>query len=110
MNIVFVAYHTCARAQKMAKALISAGHQVIVLQHLAASGEILYDQQLSSFYNDREHLAKKVDTFNDWADVYHVHNEPDWMVYVTRKAAESSYPCRLRLSRSDESADWQGHR
>jgi hypothetical protein len=83
MNIVFVTYHTCARASKMAQALVAAGHQVIVLQHLAASEEILYDQQLSAFYRGQDDLAKKIKSFNEWADVFHVHNEPDWPVWVT---------------------------
>ena len=85
MNIVFVTYHTCARANKMAQALAAYGHQVIILQHLAASEEILYDQQLSAFYRDRHDLADKISDFCEWADIFHVHNEPDWPVWVTKE-------------------------
>ena len=107
MNIVFVTHHTCARAQKMARALINAGHQVIILQHLAASLEILYDQQLSSFYNDRDDLADKVNVFNDWADIFHCHNEPDWLVWITAEAAERPvvYDCHDLNSQRKGQAD-----
>jgi len=108
MNIVFVTYHTCARAQKMAKALISEGHQVIILQHLAASQQILYEQQLSSFYGGPHDLSARVNIFNDWADIFHVHNEPDWLVWITAEAAESPvvYDCHdlnsQRLGQADQ--------
>jgi len=92
MNIVFVTYHTCARADKMARALIAAGHQVIVLQHLAASENILYGQQLSSFYYDQVDLAAKVKMLNIWANVFHVHNEPNWPVSITCEAADARIP------------------
>jgi glycosyltransferase involved in cell wall biosynthesis len=80
MNILFVTYNTCARAAKEAKALESAGHQVIVLQHVAVSEEILYATELSSFYNADQDLLERIAYFGDWAEVIHVHNEPNWMV------------------------------
>lgn len=92
MNVVFVTYHTCARANKMAKALFMAGHQVVVLQHMAASEHILYEQALSSFYKGKEDLQVKIETFNGWADIYHVHNEPDWTVSTVALAANPLIP------------------
>ena len=80
MNILFVTYNTCARAAKEARALESAGHQVIILQHVAVSEEILYATELSSFYGADQDLLERISYFGDWAEVIHVHNEPSWMV------------------------------
>jgi glycosyltransferase involved in cell wall biosynthesis len=87
MNIVFVTYHTCARAHKMSRALNLAGHEVIVLQHLAVSVDMLYEQEMVSFYRNDYDLAEKVKAFDPWADVFHCHNEPNWPVVVTAKNA-----------------------
>jgi hypothetical protein len=92
MNILFVTYHTCARAAKEAFALINAGHQVIILQHVATSEDILYTSEICAFYRaDPQSLASKVRHFSEWADVIHVHNEPSWIVSCA--AAERDISC-----------------
>jgi glycosyltransferase involved in cell wall biosynthesis len=92
MNILFVAYHTCARAAKEARALGKAGHQVIILQHVAASEEILYSTELSSFYHGEQALRERIAYFSDWAEVIHVHNEPNWIVIAAAAERDRSCP------------------
>lgn len=92
MNILFVTYHTCARADKEARALEAAGHQVIILQHVAASEEILYATELSSFYRNEIDLAKRIIYFAEWAEVIHVHNEPNWIVRAAAMARDRACP------------------
>ena len=100
MNVVFVAWHTCARANKMAQALVAAGHirppqQVIVLQHLAANEQMLYEQPICSFYRDENDLGTRVLMLDEWADLYHIHNEPDWLVSTVRRYTDKPivYDC-----------------
>ena len=92
MNIIFVTYNTCARAAKEAKALESAGHQVIVLQHVSVSEEILYATELASFYNADQDLLERIAYFGDWAEVIHVHNEPNWMVKAAATVRNMACP------------------
>ena len=92
MNILFVTYHTCARAAKEARALERAGHQVIILQNVAASEEILYATELSSFYRTEADLQARISYFAEWAEVIHVHNEPNWIVSAAAAARDRSCP------------------
>lgn len=92
MNILFVTYHTCARAAKEARALEKAGHQVVILQHVAASEEILYATELASFYHGEQALRDRIDYFSDWAEVIHVHNEPNWIVTLAASQRDLSCP------------------
>ena len=92
MNILFVTYHTCARASKEARALEAAGHQVIVLQFVASSEEILYATNLSSFYRTENDLIHGIDRFSDWCDVIHCHNEPNWIVIASAAARDRFCP------------------
>lgn len=92
MNILFVTYHTCARAAKEARALERAGNQVIVLQHVAVSEEILYATELASFYRTEAELQARISYFGDWAEVIHVHNEPNWIVSAAAVARNLACP------------------
>jgi len=92
MNILFVTYHTCARVAKEAKALEAAGHQVIILQHVAASEEILYATELASFYRTEQGLLDRISYFGEWSEVIHVHNEPNWIVPVAAAARDVTCP------------------
>lgn len=91
-NILFITYNTCARAAKEARALESSGHHVIILQHVAVSEEILYATELSSFYNDDHDLIDRISHFADWAEVIHVHNEPNWMVNAAATVRDIACP------------------
>jgi len=92
MNILFVTYHTCARVAKEAKALEAAGHQVIILQHVAASEEILYATELASFYRTEQGLLDRISYFGEWSEVIHVHNEPNWIVPVAAASRDVTCP------------------
>lgn len=85
-------FHTCARAAKEARALERSGHQVLILQHVAASEEILYATELSSFYRTEAELWKRIGYFADWAEVIHVHNEPNWIVSAAAAARDAFCP------------------
>jgi glycosyltransferase involved in cell wall biosynthesis len=45
---------------------------------------MLYEQPLCTFYKDATDLGRRILMLDDWADVYHIHNEPDWMVPIVR--------------------------
>jgi hypothetical protein len=79
-----VSHHGCIRVIKQSLALLSNGHQVEIAAQQAPFGYNRLDALL--IWNDGEQLQRVVRS--SCADVFHVHNEPDWMVAAVKDAAE----------------------
>ncbi len=83
MNIVMVAYHSCVRGQKMAMALKDKGHNV----HLIASNAPYHAKYYKTFtlVHDLDQTIEAIKISSQFADVFHVHTEPNWYVTVIKE-------------------------
>jgi len=77
-----VSYSGCIRVFKEAYALKKRGYTVDLLATKKAFGFNHYDT--FGMYFDKEQLIRAVQASP--ADIFHVHNEPDWIVSATREA------------------------
>ena len=83
MRICMVSWHGCIRVYKEARALLDAGHEVDVVCQQAPFG---YNKFTSvQIWFDREQLIREV--ASSPAQIFHVHNEPDWLVEATKLGA-----------------------
>lgn len=84
--VCMVALHGCIRVFKMGFALKQKGYTV----HLVAQGEPFGHNVFDSFskYVDADQGRKTVAFYDPHVDVFHVHNEPDWLVSMTRSATK----------------------
>lgn len=83
MRIGMVSYHHCIRVFKESLALLKAGHQV---EAFAIGNTFGWDKYDAFYiYATPEQLVKSIQSST--ADIFHVHNEPDWIVAVTKENA-----------------------
>lgn len=84
MRVCMVSDHGCIRVSKMGRALAQAGHLVELLTH---SGLPFGFDAFTTVgvWADEAQLRRAV-MFSK-AQVFHVHNEPDWFVAVVKEAA-----------------------
>lgn len=90
-KICMVGWHTCIRVTKMAQTLIKKGYEVHLITGMLP---IMYNSYASvQVYNIGDwyrgstapsvhQLVNAVRSLRDKVDVFHVHNEPDWIVNV----------------------------
>lgn len=86
MNIVKMAWHACARVDKMALPLLDHGHEV----HLLAS-RLSVHHNLYTTYSVTEGMDQTVNAikiYSKFADLFHVHNEPSWYVSVVKECCD----------------------
>ena len=84
MRIMMVTMHGCIRVFKESLALIEKGHIVDLAASQVPFGHNAF--HTFSLYQDAEQLMHVVRSSQ--ADIFHVHNEPDWMVTAVRLATD----------------------
>lgn len=85
--ICMVSDHGCIRVFKESKALKEKGYTVYGMATNDMFGSNIFDT--FAIYLDEETLTNAVRTFDKaGTDIFHVHNEPDWMVSVVRQATD----------------------
>lgn len=84
VKIAMVSWHGCIRVFKESLALQQAGHSVYLITHSAPWGVNLWDKVC--LYVDKNQLARTIRECD--ADIFHVHNEPDWLVPVVREGTK----------------------
>lgn len=77
-----VSNHGCIRVFKESMALMERGYTVDIVANQAPFGYNKFETL--SVFHDREQLKRIIAASP--ADIFHVHNEPDWLVYETREA------------------------
>lgn len=83
LHIGMVAKHGCIRVIKESLALMKKGHRVDLIANQVPYGYNFFDTPI--LYNDKNQLQRVI--LNSAADIFHVHNEPDWIVAATREAS-----------------------
>ncbi|MDD5353015.1 MAG: glycosyltransferase family 4 protein [Candidatus Omnitrophica bacterium] len=84
MKICMVAWHGCIRVFKETIALQAAGHIVYLIGNRIPWGFNAFDQAM--IYADKGQMQRSIASCD--ADIFHVHNEPDWLVSATRDATK----------------------
>ncbi len=87
LRICQVADHSCIRVLKQTLTLKKQGHIVDLVTKLMPQGRPYYNA-VSVYSNERE-LVAAVDASH--ADIYHVHNEPDWLVPIVSSTLQGRY-------------------
>ena len=82
MKIVKIGHHCCVRLQKEAIAL-SKRHDIHLLGHRIPNTVDCF--KTISYWKTVEQLIEEVKQHKD-ADVFHIHNEPNWMVFAVKEA------------------------
>ena len=77
LRIAMISQHSCIRVLKETLILKAQGHTVDLICQIIPQGRPYYDA-VSTYTNEKE-LTDAVKASH--ADIYHVHNEPDWMPY-----------------------------
>lgn len=84
MKICMIAHHGCIRVWKQAQSLMNEGHEVAVISDRLHAMEITRYASFTKYF-DMNGLARSVQLYDRAGyDLFHVHNEPDWIVSVTR--------------------------
>ncbi len=101
MKIVMIGYHCCIRLSKQALALIPR-HEVHCIGFKPPSGVA----EFSTFthVHDREQLINAIRLHRD-ADVFHVHNEPNWFVPIIKQLFDKPVVLDLHDSMAYRSDD-----
>jgi len=79
-----VSRHGCIRVFKESKALSAHGYTIDMVAHEEPFGYNVFDTL--SIYDDEEQLKRTIKASP--ADIFHIHNEPDWMVRAVREATK----------------------
>jgi len=87
LNICMVSFHGCIRVFKETHILQQAGHTV---HHLAMSETFGWNKyETHTLYADEASGIRAVQMLdNAGIDIFHVHNEPDWIVSMVRKGTD----------------------
>ena len=84
MKICMVSMHGCIRVFKQAYVLQKLGHEV---HHCAMRTSFGYEKYHTfSLYNTEAEGIRLIKHMARTCDIFHVHNEPDWIVSMVRKA------------------------
>lgn len=86
MNITMVAAHACIRVHKIAIALMNKGHKV----HLIAQNITDFNNRYASFSfaSSVSHFYKAVRALDPVTDIFHVHNEPNWLATIVKEVSK----------------------
>jgi len=79
-----VSGHACIRVTKETLALVARGHTVETVSQRQPFGFNHFDSM--SIYRGGEMLKRTIRASK--ADIFHIHNEPDWMVRAVREATD----------------------
>jgi hypothetical protein len=86
LRILHIAQHCCIRAIKQMRALKKKGYKIDVLTNKLSYGTDEYEKIF--FFHTRDNfrnvLSDKLITSQ--YDIFHVHNEPDWLLNVAHNA------------------------
>lgn len=83
LRIMMVSNHGCIRVVKQSIVLMNAGHIV----HSVAKQQHWGHWLMNMFSQYRGHKQLKSLIANSNADIFHIHNEPDWMIKVVKDYA-----------------------
>lgn len=83
-RICMISDHGCIRVFKEAVALVKRGYTVDLLARKLTFGFNRFNT--AQIYFDKEHLQKAVELSS--ADIFHVHNEPNWMVAAAKEVTD----------------------
>jgi len=90
MGVLSISYHGCIRVVKEGLSLMNAGVPVDFLAARIANQDMQLQLPFISFYETADQFKVKLQMITG-VDLYHVHNEPDWIVYKA-KAARPEIP------------------
>jgi len=82
LKIVFISDHACGRAIKQAVVLYRKGYDVTLVSSNIPKGRGGFTRKIN--YDSPDELCHVLDLFND-KSIFHVHNEPSWMVTLIRE-------------------------
>lgn len=82
-RVCMVSWHGCIRVLKQAIALIGQGFTVDLLATELSNGYNVYNTV--TVFDSKESLQRAVQSSR--ADIFHVHNEPDWLVWAVKEAS-----------------------
>jgi hypothetical protein len=86
MNITMVTLHACVRAQKTAVALIQRGHQ---LRMICENVPQFWEQHRTlHLCENQSQISNSIKLVDDSTDIYHVHNEPSWLVTFLKERTD----------------------
>ena len=86
LSVLFLSYHCCIRCAKEGMALKKRGVKVLFAQKNIANNEVVYQLPFNiAFFSTQEHLFELLKNMQGF-DLIHVHNEPDWLVTIAKKA------------------------
>src|SRR3990167_10259343 len=82
--IGMVAWHCCIRVYKEARILLDLGYEV----HLVTNKLVYGVEHFAtvSYYNTQDQLGRAI-KHRPEVDIWHVHNEPDWICELTLQSA-----------------------
>lgn len=83
-RICMVSHHGCIRVFKESMALIHNSYKVDTVSNQLPFGHNAFET--ASFFFDEDQLRRTIAEHP--ADIFHVHNEPDWMVRTVREATK----------------------
>jgi glycosyltransferase involved in cell wall biosynthesis len=86
LKIAMVAKHSCIRVLKESLMLMANGHEVYLITEKIPFGYEMYTNM--SAYTSKDHLQRVVRMHTQFVDIFHVHNEPDNIVWETKEASE----------------------
>ena len=84
LKIGMISGHGCIRVYKEAAPLIEAGHKV----YLASLGLAHYHEKFENFLfceDGKRPLANAIGLLDKEVDIFHVHNEPSWLVQLVKE-------------------------
>lgn len=93
MKIGHVVLHSCVRAHKEAWILLENGHEVFLATERPmhnfgwrdySSCNLVWTGHLDGYQPDRSQFASTIQMMSSHVDLFHVHNEPDWIVKVVK--------------------------
>ena len=95
LSVGVVSYHACIRAHKMAWSMLDLGHHIHLLSNFVAGGHSWNTYTSSHRFEcefpggraDSRQLRNEVRLLDKYVDVWHVHNEPNWLFRVVKEEA-----------------------
>lgn len=88
MRITFVAHHFCIRATKQALALKSKGHKIFGISFRRPEFRENFDAYVLCHDKNLRQMRTAVEIMDKETDVWYVHTEPYWMVFLIREVSK----------------------
>jgi glycosyltransferase involved in cell wall biosynthesis len=102
MRITFIAHHFCIRATKQVLALKSKGHKIYGMSFRRPEYRENFDAFLLCHDKNIRQMKNAIEIMDKETDVWYVHTEPYWMVFLVREV--SNKPILLDMH---DSMNWR---